>query len=89
MAVRTSGHGPDVVLFHAMLHVMLWEGWCDMNYIAAHTEGFEQLKATVRDYTPQYAATVCGISIDDILLAARWFATSGATSGRLAGTGFG
>ncbi|HEY6094153.1 MAG TPA: molybdopterin-dependent oxidoreductase [Gallionellaceae bacterium] len=71
--------GTDVVLFHAMLHVMLWEGWCDMNYIAAHSEGFEQLKATVRDYTPQYAASVCGISIDDILLAAKWFATSGAT----------
>ena len=66
--------GTDVVLFNAMLHVMLWEGWCDLDYIAAHTEGFEQLKATVREFTPQHAATVCGIAADDIVRAAQWFA---------------
>ena len=63
-----------MVLFNAMLHVMLWEGWCDLDYIAAHTEGFEQLKATVREFTPQHAATVCGIAADDIVRAAQWFA---------------
>src|SRR5512139_2996570 len=71
--------GTDVVLFNAMLHVMLWEGWCDLAYIAAHTEGFEQLKATVREFTPQHAATLCGVTADDIMLAAKWFATSPAT----------
>ncbi|MEO8332620.1 MAG: molybdopterin-dependent oxidoreductase [Gallionella sp.] len=71
--------GTDVVLFNAMLHVMLWEGWCDMAYIDAHTEGFEQLKATVREFTPQHAATICGVAAEDIMQAARWFATSGAT----------
>src|SRR5512139_1209484 len=71
--------GTDVVLFNAMLHVMLWEGWCDLNYIGAHTEGFEQLKATVREFTPQHAAAICGVTADDIMLAAKWFATSPAT----------
>jgi assimilatory nitrate reductase catalytic subunit len=71
--------GTDVVLFNAMLHVMLWEGWCDMAYIAAHTEGFDELKATVREFTPQHAATICGIAAEDIVQAARWFATSTAT----------
>ena len=71
--------GTDVVLFNAMLHVMLWEGWCDMAYIAAHTEGFDVLKATVREYTPQYAAAICGIEADDVISAARYFATSKAT----------
>ncbi len=71
--------GTDVVLFNAMLHVMLWEGWCDMAYIAAHTEGFDELKATVRAYTPQHAASVCGVDADDIVLAAKLFATSAAT----------
>ena len=37
--------GTDVALFNGMLHVMLWEGWIDAAYIAAHTEGFEALKA--------------------------------------------
>ena len=71
--------GTDVVLFNAMLHVMLWEGWCDMAYVAAHTEGFDQLKATVREFTPQHAATICGIAAEDIVRAAQWFATSKAT----------
>jgi assimilatory nitrate reductase catalytic subunit len=71
--------GTDVVLFNAMLHVMLWEGWCDMVYIAEHTEGFDGLKATVREFTPQHAATVCGIAAEDIVRAAQWFATSKAT----------
>ena len=71
--------GTDVALFNAMLHVMLWEGWCDQQYIAAHTVGFEQLKATVKDFTPQFSATICGIAAEDIVQAARWFATSPAT----------
>ncbi|HEU0187237.1 MAG TPA: molybdopterin-dependent oxidoreductase, partial [Gallionellaceae bacterium] len=71
--------GTDVVLFNAMLHVMLWEGWCDLAYIAAHTTGFEQLKATLREFTPQHAASICGVDAEDILLAAKWFATSPAT----------
>jgi assimilatory nitrate reductase catalytic subunit len=71
--------GTDVVLFNAMLHVMLWEGWCDMAYIAAHTSGFDELKATVREFTPQHAAGICGVEADDIVQAARWFATSKAT----------
>ncbi len=66
--------GTDVALFNAMLHVMLWEGWCDQGYIAAHTAGFEQLKATVRETTPKYAAAICGIAAEDIVRAAQWFA---------------
>lgn len=67
--------GTDVMLFNGMLHLMLWEGWTDAAYIAAHTTGFEALKATVRDCTPDKVAQVCGISKDDLLAAARMFAT--------------
>ena len=71
--------GTDVMLFHGMLHLMLWEGWTDAAYIAAHTTGFDELKRTVRDCTPERVAQVCGISKDDLLEAARLFATSPAT----------
>ena len=63
--------GTDVALFHAMLHVMLWEKLVDERYIAAHTEGFEQLRDMVRDCTPQAAAETCGVRADDIVTAAR------------------
>jgi assimilatory nitrate reductase catalytic subunit len=71
--------GSDVMLFNGMLHLMLWEGWTDARYIAAHTKGFEALKATVRDCTPERVAQVCGIAEADLLQAARLFATSAAT----------
>jgi assimilatory nitrate reductase catalytic subunit len=45
--------GTDVMLFHGMLHIMLWEGWTDAAFIAAHTSGFDGLKAIVRDCTPR------------------------------------
>jgi assimilatory nitrate reductase catalytic subunit len=66
--------GTDVALFNGMLHIMLWEGWVDTAYIAAHTSGFDALKATVRDYTPDMVAQTCGIKKEDLLLAARLFA---------------
>jgi assimilatory nitrate reductase catalytic subunit len=71
--------GTDVSLFNGMLHIMLWEGWVDNAYIKAHTSGFEALKATVRDYTPQQVAQTCGISQHDLFGAAKLFATSPAT----------
>ena len=66
--------GTDVALFHAMLHVMLWEGLLDESYIAAHTEDFPALREVAREYTPQAAAEICGVHVEAIVTAARWFA---------------
>ncbi len=71
--------GTDVALFNGMLHIMLWEGWIDSGYISRHTNGFEALKARVRDYNPEHVAGLCGITKADLLQAARLFATSSAT----------
>lgn len=71
--------GTDVSLFNGMLHIMLWEGWIDNDYIAARTRGFDDLKTTVRDYTPDLVAQTCGIKKEDLIAAARLFATSAAT----------
>ena len=73
--------GTDVALFHGMLHVMLWEGWLDAAYIAAHTSGFDALKARVRDFAPKDVARLCGIAEADLVQAARWFANVDASNG--------
>ena len=67
------------MLFNGMLHLMLWEGWIDADYIATHTSGFDALKATVRDCTPDVVAQTCGIRKEDLLEATRLFAQSPAT----------
>ena len=64
--------GTDVVLHHALLHVMLWEGLADMAYVQAHTSGFAALRDRVAEFTPAHAAKVCGLRAEDIVQAARW-----------------
>ncbi len=71
--------GTDVLLCHGLLHIMLWEGWTRPDYIARHTSGFEALKNLVRQATPERVARSCGVSVEDLHTAARWFAQSNAT----------
>ncbi len=66
--------GTDVALFNGMLHIMLWEGWTDNTFIAHHTQGFDDLKNTVRDYTPDVVAQTCGIKKEDLFTATKLFA---------------
>src|SRR6218665_1970524 len=70
--------GTDVALCHGLLHACIAQGWTDQAFIDEHTEGFEALRALVRAMPPAEAARICGIAEADLLLAARWFATSGA-----------
>ncbi|GAB7530033.1 nitrate reductase [Pseudomonas sp. 3A(2025)] len=63
--------GTDVALFHGILHLLIWEARLDPGFIDAHTEGFAELKAMVRDYTPEYVARLCDISIEDLYTCAR------------------
>jgi len=71
--------GTDVMLFNGMLHIMLWEGWLDKAFIDTRTHGFDDLKALVRDCTPELVAQTCGINKADLFTAAKWFSTSKAT----------
>ena len=81
--------GTDVMLFNGMLHIMLWEGWVDQAFIAAHTSGFEALKALVRDCTPDVVTQVCGITKTALTQAAQWFAGMAPLSGVGVGVGVG
>lgn len=71
--------GTDVTLFNAMLHVLLWEGFTDNTFIRNHTENFDAIKQTVREYTPEMAAQICGVPAADIIKAAQWFGESPAS----------
>ena len=64
--------GSDVALFHGILHLLLWEGWIDRDFIASHTEGLAELKALVHDYTPALTAQLCGISVEHLQQCAQW-----------------
>ena len=71
--------GTDVALFNALLHWLMWEDATDNAYIAAHTEGFAELKAAVRECTPAWAARICGVNESLIVALATWWKASKAT----------
>jgi assimilatory nitrate reductase catalytic subunit len=71
--------GTDIALYNGLLHVLLGDGLVDRGYIAAHTEGFAELERTVAAYPPAVVAEICGLDQGDVIKAARWFGTAGAT----------
>ena len=71
--------GTDVALFNAILHWLMWEDATDSAYITAHTEGFAELKAVVRECTPAWAARICGVNELQIVALATWWKQSKAT----------
>lgn len=58
--------GTDGALALAIMHVLMRDGLLDYEYIASHTVGFEALRERAQAYTPQRAAEICGVSVDDI-----------------------
>jgi formate dehydrogenase major subunit len=68
--------GTDVALLNAMLHVIVFEGLTDDDFIANRTEGFEALKASLKAYSPEAMAEICGIPADTLRAAARLYATA-------------
>jgi assimilatory nitrate reductase catalytic subunit len=70
--------GTDVALFNGMLHLCLWEELTDTVFIAAHTEGFAELRQTVRDYTLRWSRKPAALR-KPIYCRPRWFGGSAAS----------
>ena len=75
MSVRFTP-GADVSLFNALLHVIIEEGLYNQAYIDAHTEGFEALKQSVAQSTPDAMSALCGVAPDTIREVARRYANA-------------
>src|SRR4030095_6815433 len=59
--------GTDGALALGMMHVLISEGLIDRDYIAKYTLGFEKLSERVKQYTPEWAAEACGITVQEVL----------------------
>ena len=64
--------GTDLALFLAMMHVIVRDGLVDADYVARHTTGFDAVRDSVREWTPERAAQITGVPPDTIVTAARW-----------------
>ncbi len=68
--------GTDAAFALAVMNVIISEGLEDRDYIERHTHGFDQLREHVREYTPERAAAICGVSAGEIIEFAREYATT-------------
>ena len=66
--------GTDVALLNAMLNVIIEESLYDRQYVEANTEGFENLKHHIKDFTPEAMQGICGIDAQTIRTVARAYA---------------
>ncbi|RWR27289.1 reductase [Sinirhodobacter populi] len=64
--------GTDLALLNGLLHLLHAQGRTDPDFIAAHTEGWEQMPAFLADYTPEKVAALTGLPEADIRKAAEW-----------------
>jgi ferredoxin-nitrate reductase len=64
--------GTDIVLTNIIGRILIENNWIDQDFIANHTDGFEAYREQVFTRTLTEAAEICGISANDIQLAAKY-----------------
>lgn len=68
--------GTNVAFSNGMCHVMIKEGLIDRTFIEERTEGFDKFARLVESYTPERVAEICHIRPEDLIQAARMYATA-------------
>jgi len=66
--------GSDVAWLNGLMNIIISEGLLDEGFIDSRTEGFEDFKKTVAEYTPDYVEKVSGIPSADLVKAAKMYA---------------
>lgn len=66
----------DVALLNGIMHTILAENLQNDAYIKQYTEGFDQMRTHLRNYSPEKVAPICGIDAETIKEVARLYATS-------------
>ena len=69
--------GTNVAMFNALANVIVADDLVDDEFIANHTEGWDEYKDFIADKTPEWAEPITGVSAAKIRDAARMYAASG------------
>ncbi len=68
--------GTDAALALALMHELIANDWLDHDYIAQHTLGWEGLRERALGWSPERAARVCGVPVQQIRDLARDWGTT-------------
>ena len=69
-------NGANMAMVNACANVLITEGLYNKEYVANYTEGFEEYKALVAKYTPEYAETITGVPAGQVREAMRIYAVA-------------
>lgn len=72
--------GTDVAWINGLMHVIIKEKRFDESYVNSRTVGLDEIKACVEKYTPEYVEKITGIVKDDLVQAARLYASASGAS---------
>jgi len=68
--------GTDSALANGIMHILVKEGYVDEEYVAARCNNYEELKANVEYFTPEYVSKITGIKEEKIIKAAHIYGAS-------------
>ncbi|MGI9480676.1 MAG: molybdopterin-containing oxidoreductase family protein [Hyphomicrobiaceae bacterium] len=68
--------GSDAALALAVMNILLSEGMADRDYLAKHTDFDDEVEQHIMTRTPDWAAEITGLSVDEIVNFARLFGTT-------------
>jgi ferredoxin-nitrate reductase len=71
--------GTDIDLLNGLAHLLLRWGKIDQHFIEHHTQNFAEYKDVIAYYSPEIVTAKCGISLEDLETAARYWAESNRT----------
>jgi anaerobic selenocysteine-containing dehydrogenase len=58
--------GTDAALALALMHELITHDWLDHDYIARHTLGWQALRERALQWSPERAASICGVPVEQI-----------------------
>src|SRR5665213_2657165 len=68
--------GSDLALALGLIHIIIGENLYDADYVARHTNGFDELAKLASTYNPSRVASLTGIASEDVVQLARDYATT-------------
>lgn len=58
--------GTDAAFACGVMHVLFRDGFADRDYMASHADDWQAFEAHLKSKTPEWAATICGVSAERI-----------------------
>ncbi|HEY3425455.1 MAG TPA: formate dehydrogenase subunit alpha, partial [Negativicutes bacterium] len=69
-------NGSNMAIVNSFANIILAKGWENKKYIEQYTEGFDEYRKIVEQYTPEYAQTMTGIDPELLEAAMQIYANS-------------